>query len=1322
MRKRSSIFGAVLALSIASGCDSDSNDFTFSINADPSRTHAPGNITFELVRDDGSDVRICRGDWDFGDGVTLGGTYEATHTYKTAGHYKVSVSLRCDDQSSHSATNVDVYDTVDLSVGALEARPLDVSTDGNLSVSFQVSNEVATPLQVPTVVEVYLAPTQSATAYLEPGAFRIYRNTLSSLGGAGDENGIQMFELDIPMTSSVSTGKYYVVAVVNPDQKVGELSYENNASVGYQSITVRNQATDGADFEPTVFVVSPDSTSVLTSLSAQFKFLNLGSTTAENFHYEIWIGAQNNATDMEGAYKIHESTISGAISGSEKIIQDVLVSVTPAISEPGLYYLWLILDSANEIVERNETNNTIRSSNPIRVTNEVVLDADISIQTVEFTPSSATAGGTFTSRIGLLNQGSQRTGSFICTVFLSEDMSLDINKDHIVGTINVNDLQPNASREVTGTVEVDVGIKAGNYWVYAFCDSSGIVSEANEDNNIFRSDSQIVVSQTADVDLLFGQIKLEADSAKKDGESLHFTAPLCNQGTTAAGPFMVAVSRTNLCDGSKTDLSRISMDGLEPDSCQTLTIQEPFFCDFWCPSYQITLTADVAQQIIERNRSNNTSQLAETVWLTGDDCICAPDKYETNNSTPTARTVTSVDDDLTLCRADVDVFKPDVKQGQSFSAMLSHDSAHSPLKLELLRGAEVVQTNAGGDHLYIQQISLQDIDEFPVYLRVSGLNDISANRYHLNLNVFEQTSGIDLVADNLVIDTGTLSASEAKQVSFDIYNLGSQNAGAFSIGYYISQTAEIDDTAWRIASQSLSGLNAGTSTNQSISLILPSDMAGGAYHLIVRLDDTSSLEDVRPDNNTLRSSEWIFARSCWDVLDPNDSMDAAHEISLAEGAFNHDNLAVCQTNPDFYTFDVSSGSSLDIAVTNTGTGDFDLFLYDVDGNEIASARTTALTETIHKDIIMGDQRLILEVRLLNNLYNTQETGYSMSIQTGDAPSWLNCNDTFEPNDFLSRAYSLRDAARSGSMASICPVGDIDYYQIDMAEGDRLQIGFVTDSPILRAALYNPEYRFISMLTNLSKQTIDYTATVAGLHYLRIFTNAQDASQLNYQLVWLGRDGSDVAVANLDITSQNIHAGQNIALSFNLYNQGTQPSSGTVDIELVTASSVSTLKHIDYSLEIDEIKTLYDKVSLPSNVSGDATLIVRVTDANDIDLSNNETSTTIKIAQSCLNDTNEPNDNILLATTLSSSISASICPSDEDWYKLEATAESHVSLEYIYTNGDLVLSLYDNTGKHLATSDTATGTETVNISAAGTYYLRVRGATSFDENSYTISME
>ena len=1318
MKKRVCIISAILA--VLGGCSGESDDFAFEIHADPSRTHAPGGIRFDLVRDDGNDVRVCRGDWDFGDGVTMGGTYEAAHTYTEPGNYTVTVDLKCDDKKSHATTNVQIFDTVDLAVGALDARPLDVSTDGNLSVALQVSNEAEGALQVPTNIDFFLVSTKSPDAYREPGTTRIYRYQLPSIGAAGTSEGTKKLELDIPMTRTISTGQYYVAAVINPDQIVGESSYENNAVVSNQSITVRNQTTDGADFEPVQFNVSPDKTSVLTAISAQFRFVNNGSTTAETFRYEIWIGAKDSATDFDSATKIHDATIEGAIAGEEKTIQDVLVSVTPSIQEAGLYYFWLVLDSADQIVERDESNNRIRSANPIQVTNETILDADISVQTVDFTPSTTSPGGTFTAKIGLLNQGAQRTGSFICTLFLSEDMSLDINSDHIVGTINVNDLLANASREVSGIVEVDAGVKPGNYWLYAFCDSSGIVSEADEANNIYRSEKQIVVAADADVDLLFGKRTLESDSAKNNGENLRIAADVCNNGTTAAGPFSVGVTRTNLCDGTASEFARFNLDGIDAGKCQTVHIDEPFTCDFWCPSYQFSFTADVNQVITERDKRNNTAQLAETVMIAGDDCVCAADPYETNNATVSARAVTSVDDDLTLCRGDVDVFRLSVNDGQSFTASISHDNARSPLKMELLRGADTVATAHGSDSLYIQQMRLKDTGESPAYIRISGLGDGDANRYHLRIATFDATDGIDLAIDNLAIEGGALSASDAKTVTSTIHNLGSQNAPEFTIGYYISQTSEIDDTAWRIAQQTVTGLNAGVETSQSVSLLLPADMAGGAYHLIARIDDDERVNDVRRENNIVRSDKWVFSRTCWDVLDPNDSFETARVISFTDNVYKHEHLTVCQDNPDFYAFDVESGSSLDISVTNTGLGDFDLFLYDANYNEIASARTTAVTETIHKDIILGNQRLYLEVRLLDNIYNTAETGYDMTIQTGSAPSWLNCSDTFEPNDFFSSAYDLQKAALSGEQSSICPVGDLDYYKIMLVEGQRLQIGVTTDSSILRAALYNPDEKFVGMLTNLTQQTIDYTAVEEGVYYLRIFTNAQDASGINYTLKWLADDGPDVAVSNLLVGTDSVYAGQNLTIQYEIYNYGNEDAHTNVETYIVASGNSVLLKKEEIDLGAGENRSDKYKVTIPSSVFGNAKIIVRTTTDNDINPENNQADANIEIKRACSNDIHEPNDNPLVATKLENSITGYICPGDEDWFVIDASADDIVKLEYNDSEVDFVLYLYDSVGNLVDISDSI-GSETLTIPADGTYYIKVQGTSSDDTGEYVIGL-
>ena len=367
MKKRVCLALAVTMI-MGMGCSSESDDFSFSIYADPSRTHAPGDVKFELTRDDGTDVKTCQGKWDFGDGITLSGDYEAEHRYREAGNYKVAVSLECGDQKAHASADVTVYGTVDLSVSALEARPLDVSSDGSVNVSFQVANSAKDALRVPTYIDIYMTPTASDTAYLEAGSKRIYRHMLSGLGAAGDEGAVEKIELDIPRDASIRTGAYYITAVINPDRKVGESNFNNNVVFSAQEITLRNQATDGADFVAKRLSVSPAVTSVLTGATAQFDILNEGSTTAEAFAYEIWLGAKDNAEDMTGAVKIHESSIVGGMSGVEQNIKNVLLSVVPAVSEPGLYYFWLILDTTNIIVERDETNNIVRSSSPVQVT------------------------------------------------------------------------------------------------------------------------------------------------------------------------------------------------------------------------------------------------------------------------------------------------------------------------------------------------------------------------------------------------------------------------------------------------------------------------------------------------------------------------------------------------------------------------------------------------------------------------------------------------------------------------------------------------------------------------------------------------------------------------------------------------------------------------------------------------------------------------------------------------------------------------------------------------------------------------------------------
>ncbi|MBQ9816783.1 MAG: pre-peptidase C-terminal domain-containing protein [Proteobacteria bacterium] len=1314
-------YSAVLLSLLMSGCsDDNNNDFDFMIFADPARTHAPGTVHFELNRDDGQPSVICTGSWDFGDGITLSGDYEADHRYREAGTYTVDVDLECSGKKSHASTKIEVYKTVDLSVSALEARPLDVSTNGSITVSFQVSNGADGPLRVPTYIDIYLSPTASETAYLEAGSTRVYRHTLQELPAAGSDDSIQKLEFEVPMDATIRTGAYYVSAVINPDKTIGESSYDNNVTFSTQSLTVRNQSTDGADFVPTRLQISPTSTSILTAATAQFEVLNQGSTTSETFGYEIWLGAKDNATDMEGAVKIHESTIDGGISGIEQSFKNILISIAPAISDPGLYYFWLVLDPSNTIVERDENNNTVRSVSPIQVTNEAVLDADITVQKVEFFPSSTTPGGTFSVDIDLYNQGSQPTGSFVCTVLLSQDMSLDLDKDHIVGSINIDDLPALASRSMTGIMETDTGIKPGKYWVYTFCDSSGIIGEANEDNNIQRGAEQLVVSSAANVELVLGQPQLESSSTIKNGDPLAVSVPLCNKGTTSAGPSYISVTRINQCDNTESEFKRIYIEGLEPGKCMTVQVNEPLKCDFWCPNYKFRFTADATMIVSEINETNNTIDLAQTIAMTGSQCVCAGDKYEPNNQTSSAKTVKTVKEDLTLCPNDDDFYRIDIKENENFEVHVSHDHKLSPLKMELYRGSNLAQTFEGADDLYFSGIHYKNVSAQPVYLRVTGQTPSDANRYHMDLSVYDKTEGIDLALAGLEIDGGALNASEFKDVTVTTANLGTKASPKFTISYYLSQTPKIDKTAWKITQQSVAALAPNTTNQQSVSLKLPIDTAGGIYYLIAKIDDQKDLKDARTSNNTARTSAWNFERNCWDVLDPNETQETARKIDLSDGHFHQDALAVCQSNRDFYAFDMLHGSTLDITATATKSGDFDIVLYDPNMNEIASSRTGSPTETIHRDLIVGDQTMYLEVFLLENEYNASETAYSLDIKTGKAQSWNNCSPVFEPNNFLTSAYDLREAAQSGEEAAICPSDDEDYYRIDMVSGDRIQIGFKTQSSGLRVGLYGGEdVHFIQLLTNPQKQTLDYTATEDGTYYVRVYTNVSAAPVMPYTMQWLGEDGVDLAISSLSAVPMSPSSNAPFLVDFDLKNQGTLDSEYQTLITL-TGSQQYVLAKETGSLAAGKSAHFSKKLTVPAQLQGQATLSVAVKADNDVAQNNNSASLIVDVQPACQNDASEPNDNILKATPISSTYSGTICPGDEDWFKVTLTAPATIQLKLEHANGDLDLFVYDEKGDLKSSSATAQDTESVDISEAGTYYLLVRGADSTISNTYTLS--
>src|SRR5690606_38018495 len=282
--------------------------------------------------------------------------------------------------------------------------------------------------------------------------------------------------------------------------QVGEVDESNNFQLANDTVNIKNASTDGPDLEAVNVNVSPSRTRILTSVSVDFTVENKGFSPALLFEYQIYMSTVD-FFDESDATLLLEGTLPGVTTSEDLRVDNVLVPIQPAITDPGQYYFFVVLDPRGDITETDESNNTTVSTNPVSVTDEPILDADIVVTEFRIEPDNTFLGGSVLASVDLVNQGTQPTGSFICSVFFSEDQVLDLDEDQALGSINLFDLPGDTSETVDSTIPIPSFFTAGDYWAFVACDSSGVVVEFDEDNNVQRYVDMVSVALTAEVDI-----------------------------------------------------------------------------------------------------------------------------------------------------------------------------------------------------------------------------------------------------------------------------------------------------------------------------------------------------------------------------------------------------------------------------------------------------------------------------------------------------------------------------------------------------------------------------------------------------------------------------------------------------------------------------------------------------------------------------------------------------------------------------------------------------------------------------------------------------
>ena len=261
------------------------------------------------------------------------------------------------------------------------------------------------------------------------------------------------YQLGTPTVATVTIVSDETAPTPGPDLEVSELSLAGNqvapgASLSYDRLVVINRGNQRArnNFARLVLshdVVINDTDQRLTRPSLRVPALAAGAS----------------------------ATLTGQV-------------MIPADVAPGPYWLGVMADPSNRVVERDESNNT--KAVQITVTGTTPTDGpDLQVSELSLADNQVTPGASLSyNRLVVINQGNQRARNNFARLVLSDDAVIDDTDLRLTRpSPSVPMLAAGASTVLTGQVRIPADTAPGPYWLGVMADPSDRVAERDESNN-----------------------------------------------------------------------------------------------------------------------------------------------------------------------------------------------------------------------------------------------------------------------------------------------------------------------------------------------------------------------------------------------------------------------------------------------------------------------------------------------------------------------------------------------------------------------------------------------------------------------------------------------------------------------------------------------------------------------------------------------------------------------------------------------------------------------------------------------------------------------
>ncbi len=328
--------------------------------------------------------------------------------------------------------------------------------------------------------------------------------------------------------AAIPTGQYYVLIQADSANTVNMEASELN-NVGSTQVPF----IQGLDLVAST-VSGPSLSGPGNNMTAHVKFFNQGADPAGVVTYEILLSSDN--TYSTNDYVLYTGTKS--VSGGETVDQDVTFSVPSSVPGGEFFYL-LRIDPQNIRVEANEMNNVVASTAKITMQQAELMNLGVGLlDGVTGAPTSvANLGQLVQMSVRMQNTGGADAKNFKVVAAVSSDGQLSLLSDTKVHEFTVALLPAGQTRTETFGFTLPLNDRngmpftTGNYFMFAAVDSTGVVTEINESNNISSVPGYVLLRSPAP-DLTVTRLEIPASAAV--GETVPVYRTIKNVGNVTA--------------------------------------------------------------------------------------------------------------------------------------------------------------------------------------------------------------------------------------------------------------------------------------------------------------------------------------------------------------------------------------------------------------------------------------------------------------------------------------------------------------------------------------------------------------------------------------------------------------------------------------------------------------------------------------------------------------------------------------------------------------------------------------------------------------------